>query len=53
MLRINRIHSLSCRIHMCGVDQSRRMTIRVFGIVSGVISGWMSFGKASDGVDSM
>lgn len=53
MLRMNRIHSLNWRIHKCGVDQSRSMTIRVLGIDSGVIRGWISFGNASAGVDSM
>lgn len=49
-VRSRRIHCRSWRIHFHGCDQSKSITMRVFGIDSGVRRGWRSELKAGEGL---
>lgn len=49
-VRRRRIHCRSWRIHFHGCDQSRRTTMRVFGMDCGVRSGWRRELNAGDGL---
>lgn len=51
MSRSMRIHSCSWRSQAWGWDQSRRTTIKVLGMDSGVRSGLMSEVKEGEGVE--